>query len=79
VNVWGNDSARLLTECLAQRFLEARYTHRHIQSYMDQKSYIDFLGAFTLGVRDSRVESPNIIASHLGLKPTYHEHFLMLS
>jgi hypothetical protein len=27
------------------------------------------LGALTLGVRDSRVESPNTMFSHLGLKP----------
>jgi hypothetical protein len=31
-------------------------------------------GALTLGVRDSSVESH---ASHLGLIPTYHEHFMI--
>jgi hypothetical protein len=36
------------------------------------------LGAFTLGVRDSRVESPNTMFSHLGLEPIYHEEDFML-
>jgi hypothetical protein len=36
-------------------------------------------GAFTLGVRDSRVESPHTMFSHLGLKPLYHEEDFMLS
>jgi len=34
-------------------------------------------GAFTLGVRDTRVESRNTMASHLGLKPSCHENFLL--
>jgi hypothetical protein len=36
------------------------------------------LCAFTLGSRDSSVESPNTISNHLKLKPSYHEN-LMLS
>jgi hypothetical protein len=34
-------------------------------------------GAFTLGVRDSSVESPNTMLGHLGLKLTYHENFVL--
>jgi hypothetical protein len=33
-------------------------------------------GTFTHGVRDSSVESPNIMCSHLGLKPTYYVDFI---
>ncbi len=34
-------------------------------------------GAFTLGVRDSRVESCNTMLAILGLKPSCHENFML--
>jgi hypothetical protein len=34
-------------------------------------------GAFTLGVRDSSVESRKHHVSHLGLKPSCHESFVL--
>ncbi len=36
-------------------------------------------GAFTLGVRDSSVKSPNTQASHLEPKPIYHKDYLILN
>jgi len=37
-----------------------------------------FKGAFTLGVKDSSIKSPNTkLGSHLGPKPIYHEDFML--
>jgi hypothetical protein len=43
-----------------------------------QKYHYICKGAYTLGIRDSRVESHNtMLASHLGLKPSCHENFML--
>jgi hypothetical protein len=34
-------------------------------------------GAFTLGVKDSSIKSPNTKTSHLGPKPIYHQDFIL--
>jgi hypothetical protein len=44
---------------------------------------INYLGGWepkdlsTLDVKDSSVKSPNTHANHLGLKPSYHESFML--
>jgi len=40
--------------------------------------FFGYKGAFRLGVRYSSVESPyTTYASHLGVKPAYHEDFML--
>jgi hypothetical protein len=60
---WGGNTIVIIGQDLAIQF-----------SFKDSNGVIK--GAFTLGVRDSKVESPNIILPiKLALKPSYHENF----
>jgi hypothetical protein len=51
-----------------------RFTLQHVLTH---NLFLLNKSAFTLGVRDFSVESPNIMLVIYKLKPTYHEDFML--